>query len=95
MSEFTQHHHWGIVEHGIGMELWTAYLSEEYFWEFTTPEEILHNTFGQEDITDFLARGGGFLLTDKPDPLPRFHYIELWAYHTDPKMLTWISLKKR
>lgn len=95
MSEFTQHHHWGVIEHGLAIEIWQAYLSEEYFWEFTTPEEILHNTFSQEDITDFLARGGGFLLTDKPDPLPRFHYITLWAYHTDPKYLTWISLKKK
>jgi hypothetical protein len=95
MSEFTQHHHWGIIEHGIRVEIWNQYVADEFLWEFTSPEDVLAQTFGLTAVNDFLARGGGFELVDRPKPLPRFHDVTLWAYHADPRMLTWISLQKR
>lgn len=95
MSEYTVHNHWGIIEHGIKIEIWNEYLSDEYLWQFVSPEDVLARTFGLEAVNDFLARGGGFELIDKPKPVPRFHDVTLWAYHPDPKMLTWISLQKR
>lgn len=93
-TNFTQYHHWGVIEHGIKTQIWHQYVSDEYLWEFMTPEEILENTFGLEVIHNFIALGGGFELMDKPDPLPRFHDLTLWAYHPDPRRLTWISLQK-
>lgn len=93
--DFTQHHHWGITEHGIGVEIYNAYVSEYLYWEFTTPEEMLVDTFGLDVVNDFLSNQGGFLLTDTPNMNTQYHYIEIWAFHSDPKMLTWISLNKR
>jgi len=91
---FTQHHHWGVIEHGIRICVLEQRVADEYLWEFLQPIEVLENMFGISAINLFLLRGGGFELTDKPDPLPRFHDITVWAYHPDPKMLTWISLQK-
>lgn len=92
-NNFTQHHHWGIIDHGIRCQLWQQQIADEYLWEFTQPEEVLERMFGLAVINKFLAQGGGFLLTDEPQPVPRFHQITVWAYHPDPRQLTWISLK--
>lgn len=92
---FTQSHHWGVIEHGIRICVYEQRIADEYLWEFLHPEEVLENMFGQTTINEFIHRGGGFELTDRPDPLPRFHDIHVWAYHPDPKMLTWISLQMR
>lgn len=95
MSNFTQHHHWGVIEHGIRREMWHQRVADEYLWDFTSPEDVLAATFGLDAVNQFLARGGGFELVDRPDPLPRFHDITLWAYHPDPRQLFWISLQMR
>jgi hypothetical protein len=92
---FTQHHHWGVIEHGIRACVYQARIADEYLWEFLQPEEVLENMFGLTTMNEFLHRGGGFELTDRPDPVPRFHDIHVWAYHPDPRMLTWISLQKK
>lgn len=89
----TQHHHWGIIDHGIRQQLWQQLVTDEYLWEFMQPEEVLENMFGIEVVNDFLNNGGGFLLTDEPQPVPRFHLLTVWAYHLDSRQLTWISLK--
>lgn len=92
-NTFTQHHHWGITDHGICRQLWQQIIADEFLWEFLEPDDILQNMFGPEVITDFLSKGGGFLLTDEPRPVPRFHLLTVWAYHWDPRQLTLISLK--
>jgi hypothetical protein len=95
INDFTQHHHWGTIDHGIRRLLWQTRIADEFLWEFMQPEEILENMFGLDKVNEWLDKGGGFLVTDRPDPLPRFHDIVVWAYHPDPKMLTWISLQMR
>jgi hypothetical protein len=92
---FTQHHHWGIIEHGLYVEIWNQQIADEFLWEFMEPYEVIENTFGSSVVKDFLASGGGFEVIDIPDPVPRFHDITLRAYHTDPKRLTWICLQTR
>ena len=94
MNNFTQHHHWGVIEHGIRACVYHTRIADEYLWEFLHPEEVLENMFGMTVINDFIHKGGGFELVDSPDPIPRFHDITVWAYHCDPRMLTWISLQK-
>lgn len=94
-NNFTQHHHWGIIDHGCRMLMWHQRLSDEFLWEFTQPEDVLEEMFGLDVVNYWLKHQGGFLLTDKPDPVPKFHDIEVWAYHSSPKMLSWISLKLR
>lgn len=91
--DFTQHHHWGAIEHGISAVVYSAEISDEYLWEFLQPEEFLENLFGMDTVNDFIAQGGGFEITDEPNPLPRFHKITVRAFHPDPRQLTWISLK--
>ena len=91
-TDFTQHHHWGIIEHGVRLRIHTNQVSDDTFWDFMSVEDILTAVLPQHFINDFLARGGGFLLTDTPNPLPRFHLIELWAYHPDPRQLTLASV---
>lgn len=91
---FTQHHHWGVIEHGLRTEVFREDISDEYLWEFLQPEELIENLFGLERVNAWLVSGGGFLLTDEPNPLPRFHKITVWAYHTDPRQLTWIQLQR-
>jgi hypothetical protein len=91
---FTQHHHWGVIEHGIRACVFEQQIANEYLWEFLQPEEVLENMFGITTINLFLFKGGGFELVDQPDPYTQFHQITVWAYHPDPRMLTWISLQK-
>ena len=93
--DFTQHHHWGVIEHGCRQCVFEDTISDEYLWEFLTPTEFLENLFELEVIHNFIAQGGGFLITDVPKPLPRFHEITVWAYHPDARHLTWISLQKK
>lgn len=92
MSDFTQHHHWGVIEHGVRQLIHTNKFTDQVFWDFMSVEDILTGVLDLEFINDFIAKGGGFELIDKPNPLPQFHYIELWAYHPNPKQLTLASL---
>jgi hypothetical protein len=93
MNEVTQHHHWGVIEHGIKQLVYSAEVADEFLWEFVRPEEVLENMFGLDVVNDWLAKGGGFELVDTAYPLPRFHKVTVWAYHADPRQLTLISLK--
>jgi hypothetical protein len=88
----TQHHHWGIIEHGIRQQIFHTEFSDEYLYEFMSVEELLLRVIDENTVNKFLENKGGFLLTDEPNPLPKFHKITVWAYHADPKWLTWIAL---
>lgn len=90
-----QNFDFGYINLDSGALVWHQHISDEYLWEFMQPEELLENLFGMDAVNDFLARGGGFRVTDVPDPLPRFHNLTVWAYHPDQRQLTWIMLKKR
>ncbi len=92
---FTQHHHWGIIEHGIHAVIWNQQLADAFLWEFMDPHELLEDVLGLDNTKNFLARGGGFEIIDIPDPTSHFHDITIRAYHSDPRMLTWISLQKK
>jgi len=92
---FTQHHHWGVIEHGLRSLVYEQMVADEYLWEFLHPEEVLENMFGMTVINKFIANGGGFELIDDPKPLPRFHNIQVWVYHPDPRQRTWITLQMR
>jgi hypothetical protein len=91
----TQNHDFGEIDLDHGALVHHQHISDEYLWEFLQPEEYLENIFGLAAINRFLARGGGFRITDMPNPIPRFHDITVWAYHRDERELTWIMLQKR
>jgi hypothetical protein len=93
-TDFTQHHHWGVIEHGVRTQVFQDNISDEYLWEFLQPEELLENLFGIATVNQWLSKGGGFELVDEPNPLPRFHKITVWAYHPDPRQLTLIQLQR-
>jgi hypothetical protein len=94
-TDFTQHHHWGTVDHGLRQQVYQQHLADEYLWEFMTPEDLLESLYSLETQHNWIVQGGGFLLTDEPKPIARFHLITVWAYHPDPKRLTWISLQTK
>jgi len=93
--DFTQHHHWGVIEHGVRQLIHTNQFTDEVFWDFLSVEDILSGVLDLDTVNKFLQQGGGFELIDKPNPLPRFHSIELWAYHPDPRQLLLVSLQTK
>lgn len=66
-----------------------------FFYDFASIEEILTMIVPLEAVNKFLAIDGGFMLLDKADLSTQSHSITLWAYHWEPKWLTWISLNTR
>lgn len=89
---WTKTHNWGDIWHDQRQVIHHNKFSDEYFWEFATVEDVLFTVIDQEQVNKFLHNGGGFLLRDEPNPVPRFHELTLWAYHRDPKWLTWVNL---
>lgn len=83
----------GHIDLDNSVLVWSSHITDEFFWEFLQPEELLENMFGLTVINLFLAKGGGLQIIDIPNPVPRFHDIRVWAYHAEPKMLTWIILQ--
>ena len=73
-------HQIGNTRHSKRILIYEAKFSDEYFWEFMTPEQILENMYGLTGLNNLLARDIGFEITDTPDPLPRFHHIQIHAY---------------
>lgn len=88
-------HQIGNTNHSKRILVYEAKFSDEYFWEFMTPEQILENMFGLKVLNDLLARDIGFEITDTPDPLPRFHYIQVHAYIAQDRLATLIELAKK
>ena len=67
--------------------------SDEYFWEFVDTMDLIHQIIPIEHIVDFEQSGGMILLEDRCEDLNRFqHRVQLSAWHTEPKWLTWIQL---
>jgi hypothetical protein len=92
MTEYTQYHQWGRVDHDHKKIIDTGEFSDKLFWEFTTAESVLFTVINQDRVNQLLRAGGGLVLTDEPNPLPRFHKITVWAYHPEDRWLTWAAL---
>ena len=70
--------------------------SEEYYWEFLDIMGWINGIIPIEHIVDFEQSGGMILLEDHCEDLNRFqHKVQLSAWHTEPKWLTWIQLVSR
>jgi hypothetical protein len=85
-------HQIGNTRHPKSILIYEAKFSDEYFWEFTTPEQILENMFGLSGLNNLLALDIGFEITDTPDPVPRFHHIEVYAYIAQDHLATLVAL---
>jgi hypothetical protein len=95
LTNFTLKKHWGCVDHDSRCSIDHSEFSDEYFWEFTKPEDVLATVINNCDLARFLSSGGGIEITDEPNPLPRFHKITVWAYHPNEKWLTWIKVAQK
>ena len=82
----------GNVNHSKRILIYEAKFSDEYFWEFMTPEQILENMYGLTGLNNLLARDIGFEITDTPNPVPRFHYIQIHAYVATDNLATLVAL---
>lgn len=87
------------MKHQIGNTLHTqrvlvyeAKFSDEYFWEFTSPEDILENIYGLPVLNNLFAKDIGFEITDTPMPLPRFHDIQIHACIPQDNLATLVTL---
>ena len=88
-------HQFGNTNHAQRVLVYEDNFSDEYFWEFTTPEDILENLYGLPVLNNLLARDIGFEITDTPDPVPRFHHIEIHAYIAKASLITLVQLSKK
>jgi hypothetical protein len=93
MTDLTQYHEWGTNRLNESM-IHSDTFSDEYFWEFATIEEVMLAVIPIDHMNAFLASGGALVLKDTPNPVPRFHKLQVWAYHPKESMITWISLAK-
>ena len=85
-------HHIGNTNHTQQVLVYDSKFSDEYFWEFTSPEEILQTLYGLEVLNNLLAIDIGFEITDTPDPLPRFHHIKNHACIPKDSYTTLVTL---
>lgn len=85
-------HQIGNTNHAQRVLVYDAKFSDEYFWEFTTPEDILENMYGLEVLNNLLALDIGFEITDTPDFVPRFHQIEIHAHIPRDSYTTLVTL---
>jgi len=88
-------HQVGNIHHSKRKLIYEAKFSDEYFWEFMTPEQILENMFGLSGLNNLLALDIGFEITDTPNPVPRFHHIEVHAYIAQDHLATLVELAKK
>ena len=80
----------------IKIVLFQNEFSEEYYWEFLDIMGWINGIIPIEHIVDFEQSGGMILLEDRCEDLNRFqHRVQLSAWHTEPKWLTWIQLVSR
>lgn len=91
----SQHHHWGVHEHGIHRCLFDGVVTDRDFYDFASIEELLENFIGLEYVNQFLNQGGGFVLIDRADIASQTHHLTLNAYHMEPRWLTWITLAQQ
>lgn len=91
----SQHHHWGIHEHGIHITLIDEIIEDIYFYDFASIEDLFEHMVGIDVINKLLDVGGGFVLVDTPRLASQTHQLTLKAYHTDPKWLTWVALARQ
>ena len=85
-------HQIGNTLHEQQVLVYDSKFSDEYFWEFTSPEEILQTLYGLEVLNNLLAIDIGFEITDTPDPLPRFHHIKIHACIPKDSYTTLVTL---
>ena len=85
-------HQIGNTLHEQQVLVYDSKFSDEYFWEFTSPEEILQTLYGLEVLNNLLAIDIGFEITDTPDPLPRFHHVQIHAHIPQDNLATLVKL---
>jgi hypothetical protein len=85
-------HQIGNTNHPQRILVYDCKFSDEYFWEFTTPEEILESMYGLAVLNNLLALDIGFEITDTPDFVPRFHQIEIHAHIPLDNLATLVTL---
>jgi hypothetical protein len=85
-------HQIGNTLHEQRVLVYEAKFSDEYFWEFTSPEEILENIYGLPVLNNLFDLDIGFEITDTPDPLPRFHHVQIHAYIATDNLATLVAL---
>jgi hypothetical protein len=85
-------HQIGNTRHPKRILIYDVKFSDEYFWEFTTPEQILENMFGLPVLNNLFDLDIGFEITDTPNPVPRFHHIEIHAYVATDNLATLVAL---
>ena len=88
-------HQIGNTNHAQRVLVYEARFSDEYFWEFTSPEEILENIYGLDVLNNLFAKDIGFEITDTPDPVPRFHHIEIHAHIAKDMYTSLVELSKK
>lgn len=88
-------HQIGNTSHSKRILVYEARFSDEYFWEFTSPEDILENMYGLTVLNNFLAQDIGFEIMDTPDPLPRFHDIQIYSYVPSDYYAILVELAKK
>lgn len=85
-------HQIGNTTHTQRVLVYEAKFSDEYFWEFTSPEDILERMYGLPVLNNLFDLDIGFEITDTPDPLPRFHHIEIHAHIPQDNLATLVTL---
>ena len=85
-------HQIGNTNHAQRVLVYEAKFSDEYFWEFTTPEDILERMYGLAVLNNLFDLDIGFEITDTPDPLPRFHHVQIHAHIPQDNLATLVRL---
>lgn len=92
--DFAQHHHWGIIEHGVYTLIDERHIAVNE-WQQSQPEDILEQCLSLDFINSWLDKHGGLELILLAMPVFYFYQIQIRAYHTDPRQLTWIQLARK
>lgn len=74
--------------------IWANEFSDEYLWEHTTAQEFIRTVLDPEFVEQWDQSGGVLTLCDYPNPIPRFHRIEITASHHSPQWMTWLALRR-
>ena len=90
-----QIHKWGNTNTNRAILLSVQNIPDEYLWEFINHQDYVENVLGKSTFDSWLSMGGGIVLSDEPDPLPRFHKVSVEAFHTEERWLTWLALHIR
>ena len=86
-------HQIGNTNHTQQVLVYDSKFSDEYFWEFTSPEDILERMYGLPVLNNLFDLDIGFEITDTPDPLPRFHHVQIHAHIQQDNLTTLVTLR--